>query len=160
MENSSKQSKMSHNLVRWKLRKSSAVWRSIHTGWNGQWYQSRGTGPECTDADCRWARDGGSVLGLQKCAFFNVTLTFPNQFASNPTESTLWTYREQQWSVSRTFSVIRGWIQSRVLPPLARIHTHTRTHAHTHTHTHKLTHTLTMWGEEMEIVRNCHIPVT
>jgi len=30
MENSFKQSKMSHNGVRWKLRESSAVWRSSY----------------------------------------------------------------------------------------------------------------------------------
>ncbi len=130
MENSSKQSKMSHNLVRWNC---ANPLRSGEVSTRGEMVSGTSpvvTGPECTDADCRWARDGGSVLGLQKCAFFNVTPTFPNQFASNHTESALWSYREQQWSVSRTFSVIRGWIQSRVLPPLARAHT--QTHAHTH----------------------------
>lgn len=145
MENSSKQSEMSHNLVRWKLRESSAVWRSIHTGWNGQCYTSRVvTGPECTDADCRWAREGGSVLGLQKCVFFNVT---PNPFVqSYHTESALWSYREQQWGISRTFSVI-AWLDSelRVLPPPARAHT--QTHGLTRAHTH-------IWGEGMGTVGN------
>lgn len=124
---------MSHNLVRWKLRESSAVWRSIHTGWNGQCYTSRVvTGPECTDADCRWAREGGSVLGLQKCVFFNVT---PNPFVqSYNTESALWSYREQQWGISRTFSVIRGWIQSWEFSLLQHARTHTNTRTRTHTY--------------------------
>lgn len=150
MENSSKQSEMSHNLVRWKLRESSAVWRSIHTGWNGQCYTSRVvTGPECTDADCRWARErevrfwvfrnASSSMSLQTRTCSHIIQNLPCGVTENSSEA----FRAHSpWFVA-------GFRAES--SPSSSTRAHTQTHGRTRAHTH-------MWGEGMGTVRNLTIP--
>jgi len=107
---------------------------AIHTGWNGQWYQSSGNRSRMyTDDDCRWAREGGSFFGSSEKRHSDVP---------KPVRAVI-SYRIcpvelQRTAVKHFAHILRdSWLDLKLSSPSSskRAHTNTHTRARTHTNT-------------------------